>query len=88
MKKTLAALLTKHPDKVDSISDESFCGDGYWVYLKAGWRCGEVHCVHEWNMADLKSAFRSVEPCDCADCRAHKPFQASEGTLAILRGRK
>ena len=71
MKKTLSDLLAKHPDKIDEISDESWNDDGYWVYLKPGWICSssETHCVHEWDMADLKSAFRDVVVCDCEDCK-------------------
>jgi hypothetical protein len=70
VKKTLKRLLEAHPDKISEIGDESGSGDGYWVYLRNGWRCGqsETHAVHEWNMKDLLGAFRSVEPCDCADC--------------------
>jgi len=44
--------------------------DGWWVSLKAGNICGEsgTHCVHEWSLADLRRSFRSVKPCQCADC--------------------
>ena len=71
MKKTLQNILDKHPNKVSEVDDESASGDGYWVYLKPGWICSssETHCVHEWNMRDLLSAFRDVAPCDCEDCR-------------------
>jgi hypothetical protein len=63
MSKTLDALLAKHPDKITSVSDEGR-DDGYWLFLKKGWCCGEVHSVHEWNMRDLRAAFRSVARCD------------------------
>jgi hypothetical protein len=36
-------------DRIAEVSDERDAGDGYWVYLKVGWRDeeGETHCVHE-----------------------------------------
>jgi hypothetical protein len=69
--KGLQALLAKHPDKIGSVSDEGR-EDGYWLFLKPGWRWDECHSVHEWNMRDLRAAFRDVQPCDCGDCRARK----------------
>ena len=46
--------------------------DGWWVELKSGWMCpaADTHCVHEWNLRDLLSAFIRVKPCDCDDCKA------------------
>ena len=44
--------------------------DGYWITLKTGWwsPAMETHAVHEWNIRDLLREFRSIEPCNCADC--------------------
>lgn len=56
--------------KVASYSDESACGDGYWLYLKPGWsRWGEVHSVHEWTIKDLIAAILEVERCECLECK-------------------
>lgn len=71
MKKTLQALIDRYPDKIEEVSDESRSGDGYWLYLKPGWKrepCDEVHSVHEWNMRDLKKSMRLVARCDCEEC--------------------
>lgn len=82
MKKTLEKLSAHFSDRIESISDESGQGDGYWIYLKAGWQrgnqrpsteresCHNEHIVHEWNMIDLVRAMkREVYPCTCWDCK-------------------
>lgn len=84
MRKTLRYLLERYPDKIDEVNDESRSGDGYWLYLKPGWArymAGEVHCVHEWNMADLKEGMKEVVPCDCDDCKDRLAEQAGEPTV-------
>jgi|HubBroStandDraft_1064217.scaffolds.fasta_scaffold919708_1 hypothetical protein len=73
MKKTLQALVARYPDKIEEVSDEGGGehGDGYWLYLKPGWKrdlYDEVHNVHEWNMRDLVRAMRYVAPCACDEC--------------------
>ena len=72
MKKTLQKIL-KDP-RVEEISDESADGDGYWVYLKAGYinREMETHCCHEWNMKDLLRSMKDIVECDCESCQAKK----------------
>ena len=57
--------------RVEEVGDETSSGDGYWVYLKPGYRDGlsECHAVHEWTIKSLIGAFRFVEPCNCADCK-------------------
>ncbi len=63
------AELSKDP-RVREVSDETNTGDGYWLILRPGWRTHDevVHAVHEWNVKDLKAAFRLIKPCTCLDC--------------------
>jgi len=71
MPKTLAKLQAAHPDKILEITCEG--PDGYWIYLKPGWQRNheEVHCVHEWTVAEAVKAFRTeVCTCGCENCRA------------------
>jgi len=82
MSKTLNRLLAN--PRVESVSDESSGGDGYWVYLNHGWQRGNfpgtpstpgggnsnLHIVHEWTMREVLTAIRNeVSPCDCWECR-------------------
>lgn len=57
--------------------DASECHDGYWVYLAPGWQWSDVHCVHEWTVADVVREFgaiRRCEPgCDCGWDRKGEP---------------
>ncbi len=69
MKKTLQQLIARYP-QIKEVSDEA--EDGYWLYLKPGWKreeCDEVHSVHEWNMRDLKRAMRFITKCYCVQCQ-------------------
>ena len=49
--------------------------DGWWVGLKTGFICthSETHAVHEWTLTKLWESFKSVEPCDCKDCKPLTP---------------
>ena len=46
--------------RVESISNEG--EDGYWIYLAAGYICGDLDTtvVHEWTVRDLLLSFGSV----------------------------
>ena len=71
MKKTLLRLMQQYSDKIEEVSDEGR-EDGYWLYLRPGWKrgpCDEVHSVHEWNMRDLIRSMRWIVPCDCDECQ-------------------
>ena len=58
------------PRVADAWSEGGRDGDGYWIDLKSGFRCGEseTHAVHEWTLTDLRRSFKTVEPCTCKDC--------------------
>lgn len=66
---TVLDRIRKDP-RVQEVTNEG--DDGYWVYLKDGFRDGlsDTHAVHEWSLKDLRGAFKFVEPCDCSDCKA------------------
>lgn len=60
----------KNDPRVSEVWNEG--EDGWWVTLKIGFMCrdSECHAVHEWNLRDLWTAFKSVAPCRCKDCAA------------------
>lgn len=53
--------------RVEEIWDEG--SDGIWIALQKGFAWEGVHCVHEWSVKDLLVSFRSVEPCNCEECK-------------------
>lgn len=58
--------------RVDEICVEQPLGqhrEGYFVYLKDGWRLGDAHCFGEDTVRDIQRTLRMVEPCDCKECR-------------------
>lgn len=59
----------KADSRVEQVWNEGV--DGWWVMLKTGFICkdSEAHACHEWNLRDLWTAFESVVPCDCRDCK-------------------
>jgi hypothetical protein len=84
MKKTLQRLIANYPDKIEEVSDEGGgdWGDGYWLYLKPGWKRDEfdqVHNVHEWNMRDLIASMRRIARCNCEECRRRLGLALQEG---------
>jgi hypothetical protein len=78
--KTLKNLWANNRDKINEIVDERSSGDGYWIYLTPGWLCGDLEChfCHEWTVADVLEAFRSVHACDCEECQAALSEPAQE----------
>lgn len=60
----------KHPLVVDT-SDERGSGDGLLVYLVAGWvnTALETHMLHEDTVAELRKEWRSIERCECDECK-------------------
>jgi hypothetical protein len=75
--KSIAALATKHPDRVAEVRVEhdEFGGHGspysYWLDLKPGWWNAntETHAVHEINVREFMEAWRAVAPCACEQCQ-------------------
>jgi len=67
----LPKILERHRSRIAGISDERSFGDGYWVYLKAGWNVGgeSLHIIHEDNPTQCAKAFAWVEKCKCNECR-------------------
>jgi hypothetical protein len=62
---TLPKSLEKFRDKIDDVSDERASDNGYWVYLKCGWRepDGETHCVHEDTIGECAKLMKWITPC-------------------------
>jgi hypothetical protein len=83
MHKTIQHLVARYPHLIEEVSMEGRT-DGYWLYLKPGWKrepCDEVHSVHEWNARDLVAAMRRVVPCECDECRR---LAASKAVVTCL----
>jgi len=75
--KTLQTFLAKHPEQFDEGWSEldGFNENGgyaHWVYLKPGWHNGDwgSHIIHECTVAEVKTVFKHVGPCDCEQCKA------------------
>ena len=60
----------KADPRVADVSDERDTGDGYWVYLKPGWRWADdyVHIIHEDTPAECLRELRAIIPCRCHEC--------------------
>jgi hypothetical protein len=60
----------KYQPMIDEIDKDS---DGYWAYSKYGYHFagmgGACHTAHEDTHKDLLSMIRTLEPCDCKDCK-------------------
>ena len=67
MSKTLAKLQANNPDKIEEVWSEDNDGKDYWVALKPGWICGEVHTIHEWKVSDVLAQFKGVARCDMGE---------------------
>jgi len=73
MSKALENLKRRYPSVIESISDERDTGDGWWLYLHAGYRNaeGDIHFIHEDTVAEVLKMFRKyVRTCDCDSCKA------------------
>jgi hypothetical protein len=55
--------------RVDSISDERSLGDGFWVYLKAGFQCDPAtHVIHENSPTACLKRLVEITKCQCEAC--------------------
>jgi len=66
--KTIAA----YADIIDDVSDERLNDDGWWIYLKNGYRHSwmETHVVHEDTLKECAIQLkRDIIPCDCVFCK-------------------
>lgn len=54
----------KHYEAVADVSSL----EGYWIFLAEGWRAYDLAedcgCIHEYNIADLKEAIKTIEKCE------------------------
>lgn len=60
--------------QADSRVEDAFNdSDGYWVYLKPGFRAEpELHMIHEDTVRATDACLRGVEPCTCNACTEAK----------------
>lgn len=60
----------KSDRRVADVSDEREMGDGFWVYLKPGWRWAEdwVHSIHEDTPSECLRELHRAIPCHCREC--------------------
>jgi hypothetical protein len=73
--------------RTDLIKEEYRDSDGYWIYLKPGWQCGDdrgTHGITEYTKRDARGRLSQVIPCDCADCHQQPGFVGA-GKLAAAR---
>ncbi len=57
--------------RIEEVSDERKCGNGYFVYLKPGWAfggTGEAHCFTEDTIKDIRESMKAVKVCECDEC--------------------
>lgn len=60
-------------NKRDLIQEEYRDVDGYWIYLKYGWVVpGDAHGIVENSNREAYAKLKSVVPCSCKECEAHK----------------
>ena len=77
MNTPLPACLRKYAHLIESVSDERGGDDGYWVYLKTGWRYNDgTYCVHEDTPTACAKEMTSAERCTDDCCQAPKPKRA------------
>lgn len=57
--------------KIKEVSDERATGEGYWIYLVAGWWSpwDETHCIHEDTLRYCVEKMHWVEPCFKECCK-------------------
>jgi hypothetical protein len=73
MPNQLPKTLQRFAGKIEDISDVRVARDGFWIYLKRGWKdgsdpLGACHQVHENTITECASCMRGVLPCDCNEC--------------------
>lgn len=66
---TVLAARSKTDRRIEQIDDERSIGNGWFVYLRPGFRYGDAHCFSEDTKRDVARTMSQVEPCDCEDCR-------------------
>jgi hypothetical protein len=67
----------KRAKLTDMIQEEYRDSDGYWIYLKPGYMCGDdpgTHGIIEDTKRAARSRLASVVPCNCADCQAQPGY--------------
>jgi hypothetical protein len=56
----------------DLIQEECRDADGFWIYLKYGWRIrGDAHGIVENTKREARAKLAEAVPCDCEECRRH-----------------
>ncbi len=67
----IPATLARFADKIDEVLDERDQDNGWWIYLKTGWRCThmETHCIHEDTLKQCADLLEDIEPCSGPCCR-------------------
>lgn len=62
----------KYQPMLETIDNEGR-GSGLWAYSKKGFHFagmgGECHTAHEYNQKDLMEMIRTLEPCECHQCK-------------------
>lgn len=76
---TIPKTLQRFSSKIQSMDDERDTQNGYWIYLRRGWKSGNdpigcVHQEHEDTLTALVGRMYSVLPCDCAECLDQQVF--------------
>jgi hypothetical protein len=58
----------KYEERVSEMYQDS---DGFWIYLKRGWRQGDnvCHTLHEDTQTRLLQELRKTKRCDCDYCK-------------------
>lgn len=65
----MSKALKKHK-LVEEVEDDRANDNGWWAYLKPGWRSLEqTHQVHEDTVRECLEQLRYCEPCDCDECK-------------------
>lgn len=59
------------------IRDERSNGNGWFVYLSAGWQLDGAHCFGEDRRRDVTDTLKRVKKCECQECQN---LQAKERT--------
>jgi hypothetical protein len=60
----------KYLDMLAEIDNEGR-DSGIWAYSKKGYQFADMGChtAHEYSQKDLMKVIRSLEPCDCEQCK-------------------
>jgi hypothetical protein len=71
MQVQLPATLKRYEHLIDDFEDDRGNQNGYWVYLKYGWRTIDdvVHQIHEMTLRECALQLQCVTECDCRECK-------------------